>query len=172
MPDDPDTPEATPGDDPGTGEPRGFMVYLAVGLLGLLVILIFLNPMGPGAADSTKITENTWSLQSIADPEGIMVPVQNGTTGTAKFFPTGKLTGAGNCSAFSARYMVKDTVMVISHVTITSRTCPADNVTHQDTRYYAAIEDTAFLRITNRQLTLFGTDGKPLLTFSPAVPGK
>ncbi len=172
MPDEPDTPEPDTGENPGTGGSRGFMVYIAIALLVILVFLIFFgNTMGPGATSSTMITENTWSLRSFSDPDGTVTPVLNGTTISAKFSPDGTLTGSGGCNSYSARYIVRDTVIVISRVTAASLSCDDSNTTLQELRYFGSIEDAAFFRVNERVLTLYGTDGKPLLVFSPLQTG-
>ncbi len=148
------------------------MVYIAIALLVILVFLIFFgNILGPGATSSTAITENTWSLRSFSGPDGTITPVLNGTTVSAKFSPDGTLTGSGGCNSYSARYMVRDTVIVVSRVAATSLACEDNNATFQEMRYFASIEDAAFFRVSDRVLTLYGTDGKPLLVFSPAQPG-
>jgi heat shock protein HslJ len=147
------------------------MVYIAIALIAILVFLIFFgNPMGPGAS-TTVITENTWSLQSLSDPDGTVTPVLNGTAISAKFSPDGTLTGSGGCNSYSSRYLVRDTVIVVSRVTATSLVCDDSNTTLQELRYFESIEDAAFFRSNERVLTLYGTDGKPLLVFSPAQPG-
>lgn len=148
------------------------MVYLAIALIVILVFLIFFgNIMGPGATSSTVITENTWSLRSFSGPDDSITLVLNGTTVSAKFLPDGTLTGSGGCNSYSARYMVRDTLIIVSRVVVPSLACRDNNATLQEMRYYAAIEDAAYFQVNDRVLTLYGTDGKPLLVFSPAKPG-
>jgi heat shock protein HslJ len=171
MMDDPETKAPNTGDTPGTGEPRGFMVYLAIALIAILVILVFfVAPPGQGTAIASAITENTWSLQSFSNPDGTSYPVMNGTVITALFSPEGKLTGSGGCTPYSARYMLHDTAIVVSRVSGSS-SCHDNNLSHQELQYYASIEDAAFLRVNNRVLTFYGTNGKPLLIFTPAKIG-
>jgi heat shock protein HslJ len=174
MPDDQE-PDVQEGDEkPGAGEPRGFMVSVAVILIAILVILVvYMNISGQGANGATAITENTWSLQSIASPDGngTTIPVLNGTTVTAEFAPDGTLDGSGGCNNYSARYMVRETLIVVSRVTRTSLGCRDPNASLQEEQYYGSLEDAYELRVQDRVLTLFGTDGKPLLVFTPAVPG-
>ncbi len=171
MPDQTDTPGPDEGGNRGTGGPRGFMVYIAIALIAILVFLIFFgNTMGPGAS-STLITENTWSLRSFSDPDGTVTPVLNGTTISAKFSADGTLTGSGGCNSYSCRYLVRDTLIVVSRVTATSPACADSNATLQELQYYKSIEEAAYYRVNERVLTLFGTDGKPLLVFSPLQTG-
>ncbi|MGA2122219.1 MAG: META domain-containing protein [Methanoregula sp.] len=160
-------------DGPEAAGPGGFMVYVAVVFIAILILLtVFLNTSGQGTTAATAITENTWSLQSFTDTKGNTVPVLNGTTITAKFSTDGKLTGSGGCNQYSGRYMVQSTLMVVSRVTTTSMaSCWEDNATLQEERYYAALEDAAALRVHDRFLTLYGIDGKPALIFTPAPTG-
>jgi heat shock protein HslJ len=169
MPDDPENPASPAGDDPGAGNPGGFMVYVAVAMIAILIILVvFMNVSGQGTTAATAITENAWQLQSIAGPGGTIAPVQNGTVITASFSIDGKLAGSGGCNRYSGRYMVRETRMVVSRVTTTSLACWDSNATLQESRYFAAIEDAAALRVHDRVLTLYGTDGSTLLVFKPA----
>jgi heat shock protein HslJ len=169
MPDDPENPLPDPGVSPETGEPRGYMVYLAIALLAILVFLVFfMNPLERGGTPSMVITETPWSLSSLSGPDNVMTPVLDGTAITARFSPDGKLTGSTGCNPYSARYMVYETGIVISRVTATSLPCPTAGVTAQELQYIAATEKTAYLRASDRDLTFYGTDGKPLLVFVPA----
>jgi hypothetical protein len=172
MPDEPDSPINDPDGMPEAKEPGGIMLYLAIALIVIAVFLVFfLNPMGQGATSATLLTQNAWSLQSFADPDGTVIPVQNGTAILAIFSPLGKLNGGRSCSAYSGRYMVQETGIVISRITRGSPECLQSNATQQDMHYYASLEDAAFLRVSHQELTLYGTNGKPLLTFTPARSG-
>ena len=163
-----------PGPDvPGTEEtqeaagPGGFMVYMAVFLIAILIILVvFMNMSGQGATAATAISQYSWELQSFADPDETPHPVLDGTIPTAKFSTDGKLTGSGGCNGYSSRYIVKDTLIVISPITTTKMNCGGEGVMVQESRYYALLEEAASLRIHDRVLTLYNTAGKPLLTFN------
>jgi heat shock protein HslJ len=172
MPDDPENPAPPTGDDPGAGNPGGFMVYVAVVLIAILILLVvFMNVSGQGTTAATAITENAWQLQSMAGQDGTLAPVQNGTVITASFSIDGKLTGSGGCNSYSGRYMVRETRMVVSRVISTSLACWDNNATLQESRYFSAIENAAALRVHDRVLTLYGTDGSTLLVFNPAPVG-
>jgi heat shock protein HslJ len=148
------------------------MVYLAIALLAILVFLVFfMNPLERGSTPSIVITENPWSLSSLAGPDTIMTPVLDGTAITAQFSPDGKLTGSTGCNPYSARYMVHETGIVISRVTATSVPCPTSSATVQELQYIADTEKAAYLRASDRDVTFYGTDGKPLLVFLPARTG-
>jgi heat shock protein HslJ len=172
MPDDPEQDMPAAEDGPEGAGPGGFMVYVAVVLIAILVILVvFMNFSGQGATAATAITENPWALKSFGNPDGTTNPVLNGTTITAQFSRDGNLAGSGGCNQYSGRYMVQSTLMVVSRVTTTSLACRDNTTTLQEQQYYAAIEDAAALRVHDRVLTLFDTDGKPILVFTPALTG-
>ncbi|MDD1693637.1 MAG: META domain-containing protein [Methanoregula sp.] len=172
MPDDPGTENTATDEGPKAAGPGGFMIYVAVVLIAILIVLVvFMDTSGQGATAAKTITENTWSLQSVTGPDGTTVPVLNGTAITAKFSTDGKLTGSGGCNQYSGRYMVQSTLMVVSRVTTTSMACPDKNATLQEMQYYASLEDAAALRVHDRVLTLYTIDGKPSLVFTPALPG-
>jgi heat shock protein HslJ len=171
MPDDQEPEEPVSGEDPGAGKPKGIMVSLAVILIAILVLLVvFMNLSGQGATGATVITENPWSLQSFTAPDGTITPVLNGTVINATFRTDGQLAGSGGCNGYSARYMVQDTLIVVSRVTTTSMGCWDNNASLQEEQYYGSLEDAYELRVHDRVLTIFGSDGKPLLVFTPAQP--
>ena len=172
MPDAPEPDTNATEDVPEVAGPGGFMVYVAVVLIGILIVLVvFMNISGMGATASTTITESAWSLQSITDKAGTTTPVLNGTTVIAKFTPEGVLSGNDGCNQYSARYLVKDTLIVISPVTATGISCGGDGVMTQESRYYAALGEANALRMHDRTLTFYRVDGKPALTFVAAPAG-
>lgn len=143
------------------------MISLAVVLMGILIVMVFfMNLSGQEATAATAITQHTWSLQSYAAPDGTTAPALNGTPITAVFTADGKLTGSGGCNQYSARYLVKETLMVVSGITTTKMNCPGGGVMLQEDRYYSLLEETAALRVHDRVLTLYNTDGNPLLVFT------
>jgi len=170
MPDAIQPPEAGAGDSPEPVETRGFMLYLAIALIVILVFLvIFMNVPGTRASAATAITENAWSLQSFGDADGTVTPVMNGTVITAKFLPDGTLSGSGGCNQYSGRYLIKDTLIVVSQLSTTEMACLSEGVMNQENRYYASLEDASGLRLNERDLKLYGTDGKLLLAFVPGT---
>jgi len=172
MPDAPEPDATATGDVPEAAGPGGFMVYVAVVLIGILIVLVvFMNISGMGATASTTITESAWSLQSVTDKAGTTTPVLNGTTVIAKFLTDGTLIGNGGCNPYSARYLVKDTLIVISPVTTTGISCGGNGVMTQESGYYAALGEANALRIHDRTLTFYRVDGKPVLTFVAAPAG-
>jgi heat shock protein HslJ len=170
MPDDPEPDQPALQEGPVAG-PGGFMVYVAVVLIGILIVLvIFMGVSGAGVTAATTITESQWSVQSITDRDGTTTPVLNGTRITAKFLPDGTLSGNGGCNQYSARYLVRETLIVVSQVITNERSCEGQGIMDQESRYYSALGQADALRIHDRTLTLFSTAGKPVLVFVPAPP--
>jgi heat shock protein HslJ len=171
MPDDLEPDESAGEKNPGTGQPKGFMVSVAIILIAILIILVvYMNMSAQDTTAATAITQNPWSLASFTDKDGTMTPLLNGTSITVNFRNNGQLTGSGGCDSYSARYMVQDTLMVVSRVTIGSTTCNDNNSTLQEKQYYALLEHAYELRVHDRILTIYGDDGKPLLVFIPPKP--
>jgi heat shock protein HslJ len=169
MPDDQEPDEPVTEEKPEAEPPKGIMVSLAVILFVILAVLvIFMNFSGQGSVTATTITENPWSLQSFAATDGTVTPVLNGTLITANFKQDGQLTGSGGCNQYSGRYMVQQTLIVVSRVTTTSMACWDANTTLQEEQYYISLEDVYALRIHDRTLTLYDSTGKPRLVFVPA----
>jgi heat shock protein HslJ len=172
MPDDQEQELTATEEGPDTAGVGRSMIYVAVALMAILIVLIvFMNISGQGATAARTITENTWSLQSFTGYDGNTQPVLNGTVITAKFFVGGKLTGSGGCNQYSGRYMVQSTQVVVSRIITTSMACQENNATLQELQYYAVLEDAAALRVHDRVLTLYTTDGKSSLIFVPAHTG-
>lgn len=169
MPDSPESSDNSTGKTSPADTPKGYMISLAVVLMGILIVMVFfMNLSGQEATAATAITQHRWSLQSYAAPDGTTMPVQDGSTVTVQFSTDGKVTGSGGCNDYSARYLVKDTLMVVSGITTTKMNCPGNGVMIQESRYYSLLEDTAALRVRDRVLTLYNTAGEPLLVFAAA----
>jgi len=169
MPDSPEPSDDSTEKTSPADTPKGYMISLAVVLMGILIVMVFfMNLSGQEATASTAITQHRWSLESYAGPGGATVPVQDGTTVTALFSTDGKVTGSGGCNQYSARYLVRDTLMIVSEITTTKMNCPENGVMIQESRYYSLLENTAALRVRDRVLTLYDTAGEPLLVFAAA----
>lgn len=169
MPDTPEPPEDSTEQTSPADSPKGYMISLAVVLMGILIVMVFfMNLSGQETTASTAITQHRWSLQSYTGPDGTTVPTLNTTPVTAAFTTDGKVTGSGGCNQYSARYLVKETLMIVSGITTTKMNCPGNGIMIQESRYYSLLEDTAALRVRDRVLTLYNTAGEPLLVFTAA----
>lgn len=166
-------PDGTESDGPEPGvqadaEPKGIMVPVVLVLFGILIaMVVFMNVTGQNTTASSAITETSWQIRSMTDYNGVTTPVLNGTSLTAQFTLDGKLTGTGGCNGYSGRYLVKETKIVISQLTSTSLACHDAAATLQEEQYFSALEDSAALRIHDRVLTLYDSEGKLRLTFGP-----
>lgn len=169
MPDTPKPPEDSTEQTSPADTPKGYMISLAVVLMGILIVMVFfMNLSGQETTASTAITQHRWSLQSYAGPDGTTIPVLNSTSVTAVFTTDGKVNGSGGCNQYSARYLVRETTMIVSGITTTKMNCPGGGVMLQEDRYYSLLENTAALRVHDRVVTLYNTAGEPLLVFAAA----
>lgn len=168
----PDTQEPEGPEEDGkamAGQPKGFMIPVVILLFGILIVMvIFMNLTGQSTTASSAITETPWQLESMTDYYGNTTPVLNGTVLTAQFTLDGRLTGKGGCNGYSGRYLVKETKMVISRVDHTSLACLDTAANLQESLYFGDLEDAAALRVHERTLTLYDSEGKLRLTFGPA----
>jgi len=169
MPDSPEPSDTNRETTSPADTPKGYMISLAVVLMGILIVMVFfMNLSGQEATAATAITQHRWSLQSYLGPDGTTVPALNSSPVTAMFTSDGRLTGSGGCNQYSARYLVKETLMVVSGITTTKMNCPGGGVMLQEGRFYSLLEETAALRVHDRVLTLYNTAGEPLLVFTAA----
>ena len=170
MPDSPpDHSDDSTGKTSHADSPKGYMVSLAVVLMGILIVMVFfMNLSGQEATASTAITQHRWSLQSYAAPDGTTVPALTSTPVTAVFTTDGKVSGSGGCNQYSARYLVRETTMIVSGITTTKMNCPGGGVMLQEDQYYSLLERVAAVRVHDRVLTLYNTAGEPLLVFAAA----
>jgi heat shock protein HslJ len=169
MPDTPDAGGNEADETPDTTEHKGYMVSLAVILIGILIVMVvFMNLWGQSATAATAITENPWSLESVGNADGSLTPAATGPGINVSFALDGTFTGYGGCSRYSGRYMIQATKTVTSRVTTASPACTDQSALLQEQQYFMALENAAALRVHERVLTLYDTGGKTLLVFGPA----
>ena len=159
-------PAETESPIPVPAQPLGLKFYLALALVGLLVLLIlFINIPGIRASAGVSMTRTNWTLQSYADSTGILVTVQPGTKITAVFDSDGRVTGSAGCNQYGAAYTVRDYAISISPPVSTKILCSSQFVMQQESDYLNDLSGVAELRISESGLRLFDTSGKPVLVF-------
>lgn len=147
-------------------QPLGLRFYLALALVGLLVLLIlFINIPGIRASAGISMTRANWTLQSYADSTGALVTVQPGAKITAVFGSDGKVTGSAGCNQYSAVYTVRDYAITILPPVSTKILCSSQFVMQQESDYLNDLSGVAELRISESGLRLFDSSGKPVLVF-------
>jgi len=147
-------------------QPLGLKFYLALALVGLLVLLIlFINIPGIRASAGVSMTRANWTLQSYADSTGNLVTVQPGTKITAVFGSDGRLTGSAGCNQYGAAYTVRDYAISISEPVSTKILCSSQYIMQQESDYLNDLSGVAGLRISESGLKLFDRSGNPVLVF-------
>ena len=144
----------------------GLKFYLALALVGLLVLLILvINIPGIRASAGVSMTRANWILQSYADSTGTLVTVQPGTKITAVFDGNGKVTGSAGCNQYGASYTVRNYAISISPPASTKILCSDQSIMKQESDYLNDLSGVAELRIRESGLILFDRSGNPVLVF-------
>lgn len=140
--------------------------YAALALVGVLVLLIVvMNVPGIRASAGITLTQSNWTLQSYADPTGGLVPAMSGTRVTARFGSDGRMSGSAGCNQYAASYTTKDFAIAISPAATTMMYCENTNVMQQESAYIKDLAKAVELRVSESNLNLYDTTGKPLLVF-------
>jgi heat shock protein HslJ len=140
--------------------------YGALALIGVLVFLIvFVNVPGIRASAGMLLTQNTWSLQSYVDTNGVLIPAITGTPITARFDTDGKVRGSGGCNQYSANYTTRDLAITISPPVMTEMYCENPIVMQQETAYINDLSIAVEIRVSESNLNLYDKTGIPVLMF-------
>jgi heat shock protein HslJ len=147
-------------------QPLGLKFYIALALVGLLVLLIiFVNIPGIRASAAVSMTLSDWILQSYADTTGTLVPLKPGTQVTAIFGSDGRVNGSAGCNHYNATYTVRDFAISISLPVSTKIFCGDPGVMQQESAYLNDLARAGELRISESNLRFYDSSGKPVLVF-------
>lgn len=169
-------------DDPdevaGTGEIRpaapppetmSLSFYAALGLIGLLVVMVVvLNYPAEKAMAGTTITRANWTLQSLEDTTGILVPAMSGTEVTALFGSDGRLGGNAGCNRYFATFTTKDFQLSVSGIGSTKMYCTGEGIMMQETAFLADLGRASSFRVGDSFLKIYDASGKTVLVFVSA----
>jgi heat shock protein HslJ len=161
-------PEKPRTDDSSIKPPQKMSLafYAALALVGVLVILIVvMNVPGIRASTGMTLTRSTWTLQSYADANGGLVPAIDGPAVTARFSSDGTMSGSAGCNQYAASYTTRDFAITISPPASTMMYCENPGVMQQESSYLANLPKSVELRVSESNLNLYDTTGKPLLLF-------
>ncbi len=150
--------------------PMGRNFYIVMALIGLLCFLIiFFNIPNTRASAATTLVTNNWTLQSYTDRTGVLVPVYNGTSVTAKFGIDGMVTGSAGCNRYISTYTVKEYALSITAPGLTKMYCPAPGVMDQEMAFVSLLPQASEIRIHGPDLNIYNTTGQPILIFVPTI---
>jgi heat shock protein HslJ len=161
-------PEKPQTDDASTKPPQkmGLAFYSALALVGVLVFLVVvMNVPGIRASAGITLTRSNWTLQSYADVTGGLVPAMSGTKVTARFGTDGRMNGSAGCNQYGASYTTRDFAITISPPVTTMMYCENPDIMQQESAYINNLAKAVELRISQSNLNLYDTTGKPLLVF-------
>ena len=153
----------------GPPEKMGLAFYASLALIGCLVLMVvILNYPAARANAGTVMTQNNWTLQSLTDTTGILIPVQSGTEVTARFnLDEGRMSGNAGCNWYSAMYTTKDYAMNLSLESITDMRCWDPGVTEQESAFVADLVKASSFRFSGSSLKIYDASGKIVLVFVP-----
>jgi heat shock protein HslJ len=159
--------ETTPSGPP---EKMGRGFYAALGLIVILVLMIvILNYPAARANAGMVMTETNWTLQSLMDRTGILIPVISGSEVTARFDSgEGRMSGRSGCNWYSARYTTKDYAINVSGELNTDMGCYDTGIMEQEKVFLADISKPTSFRVSESSLKFYDTAGKTVFVFVPA----
>jgi heat shock protein HslJ len=162
----------------GTGEVRpaapppekmGFSFYAALGLIGLLVVMVvFLNYPAARANAGMAMTQTNWTCESLMDTSGTLIPAQSGTDVTAMFGREGRMSGTAGCNRYGATYQTRDYSITVSGISATEMFCHGPGIMEQESAFLADLEKASSFRVSESSLKLYDATGKTVLVFVPA----
>jgi heat shock protein HslJ len=75
------------------------------------------------------------------------------------------MSGSAGCNQYAASYTTKDFAIAISPAATTMMYCENTNVMQQESAYIKDLAKAVELRVSESNLNLYDTTGKPLLVF-------
>ena len=133
----------------------------------VLIVATLVGQVVTGSASSAEpvpfappaILDSTWRAVSIG---GALVLPR--TTPTLAIGNDNRAGGSGGCNSWFAEAKLDQDAMHFGRITSTHRDCP-EAIGAQEQAFHEALSATATWRVAGDELTLFGMDGKALLTF-------
>jgi heat shock protein HslJ len=149
-------------------EKPGFSFYASLALIGLLVVMIVvINYPAARANAGATMAERNWTLQSLMDTTGILIPAQSGTSVTVRFDRAGQMTGSAGCNQYRADYQALDYGLNITGISSTEMFCTTPGVMEQEAAFLADLSATSSFRVGESYLKFYDTAGKVVLAFGP-----
>jgi heat shock protein HslJ len=153
----------------GPPEKMGLSFYAALLLIGVLVLMVvIINYPAARANAGMEMTRVNWTLQSLVDNTGILIPAQTGTEVTALFDREGHASGSAGCNRYTATYQARDYSINISGTSSTKMFCHSPGVMEQEMAFLADLPKVSSFRISESSLKFYDGAGKTVLVFVPA----
>ncbi len=107
-----------------------------------------------------------WRLVSYNNGKGSIVSLLAGSQITALFDINGALGGSSGCNKYNTSYETDGKSLQIGTPASTRMACnEPQNIMEQENEYLAALEQTAYYEIKNKELQIFDAQGAYLLIF-------
>jgi heat shock protein HslJ len=157
--------ESNPPDIPPEEMSRGF--YAGLALIGILLLMILaFNYPAARANAGMEMTRVNWTLESLVDNTGILIPAaQSGTGITAVFDREGHMNGYAGCNRYFATYQTREYSVNISDISSTKMFCQGPGVMQQESAFLADLSKASSFRVSEHALKFYDAAGKPVLTF-------
>jgi len=150
-------------------EKPGLLFYLALALIVILVLMVLvINYPAAKANAGLSLTKTNWTLTSITDRTGILIPATSGADVTASFAGDGRMGGSSGCSRYSARYTTKDYSINLTMDPVAGVKCWDPAVAEQEEEFLADLPKVSSFRASDSELTFYDVSGKTVLVFVPA----
>jgi len=172
-----DDPPAGPGNEAlddqettlsGPPEKMGIAFYASLVLIGILVLMVVvLNYPAAQANSGMAITQANWTLQSLMDNTGILIPARSGTEVTAMFDREGRMSGNAGCNWYSAGYQARDYSINITGTASTKMFCHGPGIMEQESAFLADLSKASSFRFSGSSLKFYDASGKTVLVFVP-----
>jgi len=112
----------------------------------------------------------SWTLTSLADENGTMVPALTGTTITVVFGADGRLGGSAGCNHYGADYATDGANLTIEPAIRTEMYCSEPKgIMEQEDRYLGLLANVTSYCVEGDRLILTDREGADLLAFEQAA---
>lgn len=140
--------------------------YAALGLIGILVLIILSYPLALPVDTGQEMTKTNWTLLSYADAGGTLVPVINGSDMTARFDRVeGRMGGRSGCNWYSFLYATKGNAVTLSRETITDMRCDRPGIMEQESAFLAILSNVSSFRVSGSTLKMYDAAGTTVFVF-------
>jgi heat shock protein HslJ len=128
-------------------------------LLSIFLITVLLTACTASQSGGGELTGQMWVMTQL----GGKAPVAN-TGISAQFNSDGTVSGSAGCNRYTGQYTTTGNSITISNVASTMMACEQP-VMDQESAYLKALSEAKTYTAKDKSLTLFGADGKPLVTY-------
>jgi len=141
--------------------------YAALGLIGILVLIILSHPLALPVDSGLELSKTNWTLQSCAGTNGSLVPVLSGSEVTARFDNReGRMSGRSGCNWYSFLYATKGNAITLSRETITDMRCDRPGIMEQESAFLAGLSKVSSFRVSGSTLKMYNDAGTTVIVFT------